>query len=252
MRAAGLDIGSRTMELVVVEDGRLVAWHVTDTNHQPRAVCAELVARERFNALVATGYGRGLAEVAFDAPTVTEIKAHGVGARWLHPTCRTVIDVGGQDTKVIVLDGEGRTARFEMNDRCAAGTGRFLEVMAQALSYEIAELGPAALAAGDSIKISSMCTVFAESEVVSLLAKGKERDAVARGVHDAIVERAAAVLVRNGVVEPVVFTGGGALNVCLRSLLEERLNVKLHVADQPQIVGALGAALIAESQAQAA
>lgn len=245
MRSAGLDIGSRTIELVIVEEGEIVSYRIADTGHDPRSACDGLLARERFDRLVATGYGRGLAEIEFDAPTVTEIKGHAVGAGYLFPGCRTVLDIGGQDTKVIGLSGDGRASRFEMNDRCAAGTGRFLEVMAAALRYKIDELGPAALASTGETKINSMCTVFAESEVISLLTKGSNRGDIARGLHVAIVDRTAAMVSRVSSAEPIVFSGGGALNVCLRAMLEERLKVTLSVPENPQIVGALGAALIA-------
>ncbi|RJQ53834.1 MAG: 3-hydroxyacyl-ACP dehydratase [Actinobacteria bacterium] len=250
MRAAGLDIGSRTIELAVVEDGQLVDWHIEDTGHEPNLACDRLLAGTKHDALVATGYGRALAEIAFAAPTVTEIRAHAVGARHLVESCRTVIDVGGQDTKAIGLDESGRATRFEMNDRCAAGTGRFLEVMAQALRYDLGELGEAALASGAPAKVNSMCTVFAESEVVSLLTKGVPRQEIARGLHAAIVERTYAMVSRVSVEPPIVFTGGGALNGCLRSLLEDRLGVSLVVPDNPQLVGALGAALLAQNGAK--
>ncbi len=245
MRAAGLDIGSRTIELAVLEDGRLVASHILDTEHDPRRICEGLLARERFDTLVATGYGRGLAEVAFDVPTVTEIKAHGLAASHLLPGCRTVIDIGGQDTKAIGLDEAGRSVRFEMNDRCAAGTGRFLEVMAAALHYDIGELGRAALKSETETKINSMCTVFAESEVISLLTKGLPRQEIAKGIHRAIVDRTVAMVSRVSTEGPVVFTGGGALNPCLKQMIEEKMRMPLFVPQAPQLVGAFGAALIA-------
>lgn len=245
MRAAGLDIGSRTTELVVLENGEVAAWRIADTGHDPRSACADLVGGESFDTLVATGYGRGLAELEFDSPTVTEIKAYATGAHYLFPGCRTVLDIGGQDTKVIGLDEVGRAQRFEMNDRCSAGTGRFLEVMAHALRYELEEMGRAALDSDGETKINSMCTVFAESEVISLLAAGASRADIARGLHAAIVDRTAAMLSRVSSAEPVVFAGGGALNACLRAMLEDRLKTALLVPETPQTVGALGAALIA-------
>lgn len=234
---------------MILEGNQLKAWHIADTTHDPAGACRELLGCEHFDRLAATGYGRGLAELQFDAPTVTEIKAYAVGARHFFPRCRTILDIGGQDTKVIGLDEAGRVHRFEMNDRCAAGTGRFLEVMAQALKYNLDELGREALAAKTEAGINSMCTVFAESEVVSLLTKGAAREAVARGLHTAIVDRTTAMLHRVSATEPIVFAGGGALNACLRAMLGTRLKTHFDVPENPQIVGAMGAALIAKSGA---
>jgi predicted CoA-substrate-specific enzyme activase len=156
-----------------------------------------------------------------------------------------VIDIGGQDCKVILLSGEGEVQKFEMNDRCAAGTGKFLEIMANTLEVKVAELGDLALSASRRVQINSLCTVFAESEVVSLIARGEEASAIALGLHDAIATRIATMARRVGIKEKVVFAGGGALNKCLRKLVGEKLGVELTVPAQPQIVGAIGAAIIA-------
>jgi predicted CoA-substrate-specific enzyme activase len=192
--------------------------------------------------LVATGYGRHLAREKLGLPVITEIKAHALGASYLFPGCRTVVDIGGQDSKVIRVDG-GRQVGFEMNDRCAAGTGRFLEVMATTLGYRLEEFGPEAMAASEAASISSMCTVFSESEVVSLIAGGKSKQSIALGLHESIASRLFALVGRVGAEPEVVLTGGVALNPCVRILLERRLGVLLLVPERPQIVGALGAAL---------
>jgi len=153
--------------------------------------------------------------------------------------------VGGQDCKVTLLSDGGEVRKFEMNDRCAAGTGRFLEVMARALELEVSQLGGHALSAPAAVRSNSLCTVFAESEVVSLIARGEESQAIALGLHEAIATRIAGMARRIGPRERVVFAGGGALNVCLRQLLSRKLGVELTVPEQPQVVGALGAALVA-------
>jgi len=201
------------------------------------------------STVVATGYGRHLARERLGFPVITEIKAHALGAARLFPECRTVIDIGGQDSKVIRLEN-GRQVNFEMNDRCAAGTGRFLEVMAVTLGYTLAEFGADALTAPQSVSINSMCTVFSESEVISLIASGMGKQSIALGLHESIVNRLLALVGRVGAEPQVVLSGGVALNPCIRVLLERRLALPLLVPDEPQIVGALGAALSAGNGAR--
>jgi predicted CoA-substrate-specific enzyme activase len=195
-----------------------------------------------------TGYSRHLAAPVLRGEVVTEIKAFAAGATYLYPDCRTVIDIGGQDSKVIRLSDRGEVHKFEMNDRCAAGTGKFLEIMAGTLEVGVAEIGDLALSATKEVRINSLCTVFAESEVVSLIARGEESSAIARALHEAITERITAMVRRVGIKESVVFAGGAALNKCLKKLLEQKLSVELIVPDSPQTVGALGAALIARNR----
>ncbi|HVP10485.1 MAG TPA: acyl-CoA dehydratase activase [Phycisphaerae bacterium] len=247
MKAAGLDIGSRTIKLVVIGDGGgLVSSSLLDTTPDVTTDCRRLLGGVSFDALVVTGYGRSLAEVEFDAPSVTEIKAFARGAEAVCPGCRTVLDIGGQDTKAIALDGKGRPIKFEMNDRCAAGAGRFIEIMAAALKYELNEFGPAALRSAANIALNSMCTVFAESEVIGLMTRGIRREDIAGAVHRAIMRRTVGMLRQVSVHLPMVFAGGAARNPCLVALLEDAVGTKVCVPDDPQMVGALGAALIAE------
>jgi (R)-2-hydroxyacyl-CoA dehydratese activating ATPase len=247
MRVAGLDIGSRSVELVVVDTENGAIVHAREIPTGPRVAddCRALVEEARFERLLATGYGRTLAEVSFGYPTVTEIKAYARGAHAVHPGCRTVLDVGGQDTKVIALDAAGRALRFEMNDRCAAGAGRFLEMIAVALQCDIDALGPTALQGSPGTRISSMCAVFAESEVVGLMTKGSRREDIAWAAHDALVRRIVSQIMRVGGEPPVLFAGGAARNPCLRRLVEERTGRDLFVPPSPQMIGALGAALLA-------
>jgi predicted CoA-substrate-specific enzyme activase len=164
----GIDLGSRTVKLAAVEDGRFVGGEIAESGFNPRRQSLAMLERYRPGRVVATGYGRHLAQKHFADEVITEIKAHALGARHAFPECRTIIDVGGQDSKVISLDGAGRVANFQMNDKCAAGTGRFLEIMAASLGYALAEFGEAAFASQREISVNSMCTVFAESEVISL------------------------------------------------------------------------------------
>ena len=197
MRFAGIDIGSRTIELVVVDEvGQVKASFQADTGFDPVTEGKKMVKGVSFDRIMATGYGRNLFEIAFDAPTVTEIKAHAKGARALFPDTRTVLDIGGQDSKAISLFENGKVKKFEMNDRCAAGTGKFLEIMAKTLGYDIEDFGREALLAENDLNISSMCTVFAESEVTSLIAKGNDRREIARGLHASVIRRAAGMINR--------------------------------------------------------
>jgi predicted CoA-substrate-specific enzyme activase len=201
------------------------------------------VAQSDLSAIVATGYGRF--SLPFPARQITEITCHGRGAWHLFPGTRTVIDLGGQDSKVIILDGEGRVVDFVMNDKCAAGTGRFLEVMAGAMETRLEEMGNVSLRARKPIPISSMCTVFAESEVVSLIAQGAKREDIIGGIHDAIASRIYRMAKRLRLADEITFTGGVAKNIGMVEALKRRFRTPINLPEEPQIVGALGAALIA-------
>ena len=246
MRFAGIDIGSRTIELVVVDaEAKIVTNLQADTGFDPMSEARNLIADVEYDRIVATGYGRNLFEIAFDVPTVTEIKAHAVGARAIFPNARTVLDIGGQDSKAISMSEHGKVKKFEMNDRCAAGTGKFLEIMAKTLGFDIEDFGRQALLADTDLSISSMCTVFAESEVTSLIAKGADRREIARGLHLSVFRRAAGMINRVSSDGDIVFTGGVAKNQCMRILLKDNLRRTVLAPDDPQMVGALGAALLA-------
>jgi len=242
---AGLDIGSRTIAHVEWDGVRIVAFQVVDTGTDPVGNARALIQDRTYDRLVATGYGRHLAaERELAGEVISEIKAYGLGAYYLYPDLGTVLDIGGQDSKVISVGAQGQVVRFEMNDRCAAGTGRFLENMAHTLGMTVAEFGPHALeASAPPVRISSMCTVFAESEVVSLIARGEDSHRVALGLHQAIVDRVGGMIRRVGVKERFVFAGGVAQNPCLQRLFASALGVPVTVPAEPQIVGALGAAL---------
>jgi len=246
MRFAGIDIGSRSIELVVVDDeGEIVCSLQTDTGFDPMMEVKKLINDAAYDRIMATGYGRNLFEISFDAPTVTEIKAHARGARAFFPDTQTVLDIGGQDSKAIALLENGKVKKFEMNDRCAAGTGKFLEIMAKTLGFDIEAFGREALLAEKDLNISSMCTVFAESEVTSLIAKGQSRQEIARGLHTSVIRRASGMINRVSSEGDIVFTGGVAKNPCMTRLLAEKLGRKVRIPDEPQFVGALGAAVLA-------
>jgi predicted CoA-substrate-specific enzyme activase len=246
MGFAGIDIGSRTIEVVVVDAaGEIISSKQADTGFDPMAAAQRLLDGIHYHRVMATGYGRNLFEVSFDAATVTEIKAHAIGARASFPQARAVLDIGGQDSKAIALFENGKVRKFEMNDRCAAGTGKFLEIMARSLGYEIGDFGREALLAEKELSISSMCTVFAESEVTSLIAKGENRREIARGLHLSVIRRAAGMINRVSDDGDIVFTGGVANNPCMAELLAEKLNRKVLIPDNPQFTGAWGAALLA-------
>ncbi len=181
MRTAGIDIGSRTIKLVVVERKAIIHSLISDATHDPLDQCKKLMAQTSFDRILATGYGRHFFETEVGGSTITEIKAFARGARALFPGCRTVLDIGGQDTKAIALDERGNVSKFEMNDRCAAGTGMFLEIIAKTLGYDLEEFGKEALKAQGNVQINSMCTVFAQSEVTSLLARRQKREDIAPG-----------------------------------------------------------------------
>ena len=246
MISVGLDVGSRTIKMVTF-DGTIRDAAVIETRANPLRRCQELMSGKTFERLVVTGYGRHLVAPALGGEIVSEIRAFAIGARYLYPDCRTVIDIGGQDCKVILLSEKGEVQKFEMNDRCAAGTGKFLEVMANTLEVPINELGNLALSASRTVQINSLCTVFAESEVVSLIARGEEASPIALGLHDGIATRIATMARRVGIKERVVFAGGAALNQCLCKLVGEKLGIELTVPPEPQTVGAIGAAILAAS-----
>jgi predicted CoA-substrate-specific enzyme activase len=255
---AGIDVGSLSTDVVLLDGkGTLRGAAVVATGASTQKACeaalsgaldAACGAAADIALTVSTGYGRE--RVPSADLKVTEITCHARGARHLFPDARTVLDIGGQDSKVIRLLPDGRVADFAMNDKCAAGTGRFLEVMARTLEIDLQQLGPKALLSGRSVTVSSMCTVFAESEVVSLIASGTPVEDIAWGVHLAIADRIAALVDRVGSVAPAVMTGGVAKNPAARKALEDRFGFRLLVPEEPQIAGALGAALIAREKSR--
>jgi (R)-2-hydroxyacyl-CoA dehydratese activating ATPase len=254
MKTAGIDIGSITAKAAVVEEGKILGTKIVFTGYNAEAagvkVYEEMLAesgldRSSISKIVSTGYGRN--SVKFADKTFTEIMAHAAGAYFLNPKIRTIIDIGGQDSKAMALDEKGKVRNFVMNDKCAAGTGRFLEVMARALEVNLDEFGAMSLQSKLPSKISSLCTVFAESEVISLIARGEKRQDIIAGIHESIAARVSSMLARVGVSEPVMITGGVARNAGVVDALTRKLGVKIAVSSYAQVNGAIGAAVLASS-----
>jgi predicted CoA-substrate-specific enzyme activase len=252
MITAGIDIGSITAKAALIKHGQLAGTYLQFTGyHAGKAGNAVLQAllnrtgtsRGDIDCIVSTGYGRN--SVDFADKAITEITCHGAGAHFIDPEVRFVIDVGGQDSKVIKIDHSGKVLDFAMNDKCAAGTGRFLEVMARALEADLEQFGPLSARADAPAAISSICTVFAESEVISLISKGESRENMIAGIHESVASRISAMARRVGVTEPVMMTGGVGKNPGVVRALESRLVAKIRVSGHAQLTGAIGAALLA-------
>ncbi|HET7617589.1 MAG TPA: acyl-CoA dehydratase activase, partial [Vicinamibacterales bacterium] len=249
--AAGVDVGSTQTKAAIVDAaGTLVGRSLIDTGanvvraaeHAYELALENAGLEEReVGFVVGTGYGRY--RVTFGDAQVTEISCHGRGAVHMFPGTRTVVDMGGQDTKAIRVKANGEIANFCMNDKCAAGTGRFLGAAAAALEIPIEDLGPTALRAERPVRITTTCTVFAESEVLSWVAKGKKIEDILQGVHQSIVSRSLGLMRRVGIEPEVTFTGGVAKNIGMVSALEAALGFRVNVSDDSPYMGALGAAL---------
>ena len=255
---AGIDSGSTSTDVVILDrEKNMVAGVILPTGAGAalgaeraleEALNAAGLHREDIDALVTTGYGRG--SIQAGDKSITEITCHARGAHFLDPAVRTVIDIGGQDSKVIRLDEQGGVANFVMNDKCAAGTGRFLEMMARTMEMSLDDMSRAGLSYTEDITISSMCTVFAESEVVSLIAQNKATDDIVHGLDKAVASKTAALAHRVGGEGPYMMTGGVSKNAGLVKALEEKLGEKLVISDRAQLCGALGAALFAMDLAE--
>lgn len=254
--AVGIDIGSLTGKIVVlfVEEKGIIQKYslIKRVGYNPTSIADELlhsansflnIELRDISYIISTGYGRKL--VSFANRAITEITCHASGAYFINPAIRTIIDIGGQDSKVIRINDQGQVQDFEMNDKCSAGTGRFLEVMADALEVELSDFGRLALDSTNPASISSTCTVFAESEVISRLNQGANRIDIIAGIHRTISQKIATLIARVGVQKSVALTGGVALNPGVKVMLEEQINMPIEVPSEPQCIGALGAALIA-------
>ncbi|MEW6138012.1 MAG: acyl-CoA dehydratase activase [Thermodesulfobacteriota bacterium] len=247
MAVCGIDVGSRTIKVVFLDTDteRILQFRKVETTYTPLEQCLKILNGLSASQTVATGYGRKLVQDHMNCESITEILAHALGAGHVYPECRSVLDIGGQDTKAISLDSSGRVAKFEMNDRCAAGTGKFLEFMATSFQIPIEEFGNFALEGKQGLSINSMCTVFAESEATSLMARGHRPEDIALALHLSVVKRSLSMLKRVSVDGPLVFSGGVARNRCVRELIEKELKSPVLVATEPDMLGALGAALYA-------
>lgn len=252
----GIDVGSTASKCIILKDGtEIVAKSLIDvgagTSGPPRAIEAVLaqagMAREAMAFTLATGYGRNSLEGVADAQ-MSELSCHARGAAFLFPDVRTVIDIGGQDVKALHIEN-GAMVNFQMNDKCAAGTGRFLDVMARVLEVKVDELGDLAAQSTKRVAISSTCTVFAESEVISQLAMDTDKRDIINGIHHSVANRVVGLVNRIGVQDRVVMTGGVAQNKGIVSALEEGLGHPVYTSPLTQYVGALGAALFAYQKA---
>lgn len=251
MITAGIDAGSATAKAVVLVDGKIRGSQIVPAAFDfekaageayAGALAASGIARSDVVKVMATGYGRR--SISFAGKAISEITAQAEGVCFLYPEARGIIDIGGQDSKVILIES-GHVADFQMNDKCAAGTGRFLEHTARALEVSVADMGRLALASPKPASISSMCTVFAESEVISLRAQGVSKEDIAAGLVESIAKRVAAMARPMGLKENVALVGGVVKNPAIRAALERELGCRLYLPPEPQITAALGAALMA-------
>jgi len=256
---AGIDIGSRAAKCVVMENGSILSSAICDTG--PESVkTSYLVMGEALKGtglslsdihnVVATGYGRVL--VPFASENISEISCHARGINWYFPSVRTILDMGGQDCKAISCDGEGNVTNFVMNDKCAGGTGRFLEMIAEVLNVPLEEIGDLSLESKTAIPFNTICAVFAKSEAIAHLRKGVARSDILAGLNEAIATRSLNLLKRVSIQKDFSITGGIAKNSGMVAKLREKVGLEPLLCEDPQIVGALGAALFAEERLQGA
>ncbi|HSP06550.1 MAG TPA: acyl-CoA dehydratase activase [Acidobacteriota bacterium] len=251
--AGGVDVGSTQTKAVILNDRRkvvassLIPTGAYVTQAAERAFQETLqkagVRRKEIGCVVGTGYGRY--KVTFGDLQITEISCHARGAHFLFPGTRTVIDMGGQDSKAIKVGKDGDVTDFQMNDKCAAGTGRFLAAAAEVLGLSLDEIGEVSLKAKTPVRLSSVCAVFVESDIMSYLAQNKTVEDILGGVHSAIAARTVSLVRRVGVENQITFTGGVARNIGMIRALEEKLQLKLNVSDDSHFAGAIGAAIFA-------
>jgi predicted CoA-substrate-specific enzyme activase len=257
--AMGVDSGSLTAKAVIMDDEyNLLAYRVNQyTFVSEEAVRVSVstaladagLSMDDIEYVVTTGYGRR--KIEYGNKAITEITCHAKGANFVFPRARTVLDVGGQDSKVISVDESGNVLNFVMNDTCAAGTGQFIEVMARSLGLDVTQVGELSLKAQQDIRISATCTVFAESEIISLAAQHCPVEEILGAVLRAIARRTVALSARVGVIPPLVMTGGVAKNIGMVKYIEREVQTQVFVPREPQIVGAIGAAIFAVDYARA-
>lgn len=256
MFVAGIDIGSASSKAAILEDGRLAASHLIETGPESRGAAEEVMAgalskgslhMDDLKYILATGYGR--VNVPFAQEVITEIACHAKGVNALFPKARTVLDMGGQDCKAIRIDAAGNHVSFAMNDKCAAGTGRFLEIMAALIKVPLSEIGPLSLEAAEDTKISNVCTVFARSEVARHLRRGAAKANILGGLHAATADRVFGLLKRVGIEADFVISGGIAKNIGVVKRVEAKAGLPAHISEEPQLIGALGAAFFAQERA---
>ena len=250
----GIDIGSRSIEVVLFDGAQVVEVGTTDTGSKPsenadallnRVLEGAGVNRNQIEKTVATGYGRNYFPAA--DRTMSEILCHAAGVAYLFPDARTVIDIGGQDSKLITLDQHGKPVDFSVNDRCAAGTGKFIEMTGTSLGVPLDEMFEMVKDHPDSVEISTMCAVFAESEIIGLVQNGTAIPTILRGVFNSVARRTLGLAARGGIEHRLVFTGGVAMNRAVAQAISMEAGIEASVPDDPRMTGALGAAITASS-----
>jgi predicted CoA-substrate-specific enzyme activase len=257
MNVCGCDLGSSTGKAVIMNEHGISSFAVIRSTRHPEMTAnlvlqqalekAGLSDKDELKYIVGTGYGRESVSIIHE--NISEITCHAYGAHWMYPKVRTVIDIGGQDSKVISLNDKGKVLEFSMNDKCAAGTGRFFEAMARALDCDLEELSELALQSDTPVNISKQCSVFAESEVITLINKGMNPTDIAAGIYDSIARRIHSMVYRLGIIPDIVLTGGCGNSKGLIRSLEKRLGISIaKLSYDPQITGALGAALLAKER----
>ena len=249
---AGIDIGAAFSKAVILSEGRVVAYHVMPSGKNYRETAEKVMqaaldkarlGRQDIALTLATGYGA--ANVSFASQQVTEISCQARGIKHLLPSAGAIIDVGGQSTKVIKIDEVGRAVDFVVSEKCAAGSGRFLQVIARVLGVPLEEIGPLSLKAKKAVKLTTSCAVFSESEAISRIAEGENKEDILAGVHNAIASKVVSLVERARTDGDCAITGGGAKDIGLVKAVEEKIACRLLVPEEPQITAALGAALIA-------
>ena len=258
MLVAGVDVGSTQTKAVILNDNaELIARGLVNTGANVVKAAERAFGEARaiakaeewdVNYIVGTGYGRY--KVPFGNTQITEISCHARGASYLFPGTRTIIDIGGQDTKGIKINDKGEVIDFSMNDKCAAGTGRFLAAAAEVMGITLNELGEMALRSTAPIRITNVCTVFVETEIMNHLSKGRNPQDIIAGVHQSIAARSVSLVRRVGIVPEITFTGGVSRNRGMVHALEEKLGMKINVNEDSQFIGAIGAALFALERAK--
>jgi predicted CoA-substrate-specific enzyme activase len=257
---AGVDIGSTTSKSLVMMNGNILAYVIGPSSANPARTASEVflescaragIKKDDVSYIIGTGYGR--ARVTFADDNVSEISCHAAGAYSIMPGVRTIIDIGGQDCKAISLDDGGKLKNFAMNDKCAAGTGRFLDVMSRILEVEVSSLGALDLESNHPASISNVCSVFAESEVINLINEGASVPDIIKGLHNSLTNRVSVLVNKVGLHPDMAVTGGVAKNKGVIRALSEKLGSEIKSLDamiDPQIIGALGAAIIAKRKLQ--
>jgi len=250
--SVGIDLGSRMSKLVILDSKSIIYTNVMDTGVNPKNTAKQLfetalsklkIFESGITNIFSTGYGRNI--VPFADKRITEISCHARGVNFLFPKARTVIDIGGQDSKAILLDSNGKVIDFMMNDRCAAGTGRFLEVVANILELTVDEMSRISSCVNLDLEINSTCVVFAESEIVGLISQGKKPADIVDAVHRSVAKRILNLISQLHWKEPVVFTGGVAKNTGIQKAISSALKTEIIIPENPLITGALGAAIFA-------